>query len=106
MLDKFCRELGPTSVEKRYLKKYVSYAHGKNIFCCVHLQKSGLRIWLKLNYSRLENPPDYVRDVSNIGHWGTGDVEVRIDTLQKLETSTPFIRQSFEENKQTHRQPS
>jgi len=105
-LDKFCRELDPTSVEKRYLKKYVSYAHGKGIFCCVHLQKSGLRIWLKLNYSRLENPPDYVRDVSNIGHWGNGDVEVRIDTIQKLETSTPFIRQSFEENKQTHRQPS
>jgi len=98
-VDKFCRELDPTTVQRKYLKKYISYMHGKNIFCCVHLQKSGLLIWLKLNYSRLENPPDYVRDVSNIGHWGVGDVEIGMDSLEKLQISKSFIRQSFEENK-------
>ncbi|MCX7732048.1 MAG: DUF5655 domain-containing protein [candidate division WOR-3 bacterium] len=99
MLDKFCRELDPSNVQRKYLAKYVSYMHGKAIFCCVHIQKSGLRIWLKLNYSQLENPPDYVRDVSNIGHWGVGDVEIGIDNLEKLHNSKSFIRQSFEENK-------
>jgi len=98
-VDKFCRELDPTTVKRKYLAKYVSYIHGKAIFCCVHLQKSGLRIWLKLNYSRLENLPDYVRNVSNIGHWGVGDVEIGIDNLEKLKISNSFIRQSFEENK-------
>jgi hypothetical protein len=98
-VDKFCRELDPTTVQKKYLAKYVSYMHGKATFCCVHLQKSGLRIWLKLNYSRLENPPDYVRDVSNIGHWGVGNVEIRIDSLKKLQIAKTLIRQSFEENK-------
>lgn len=98
-VDKFCRELGPTTVQRKYLAKYVSYMHGKTIFCCVHLQKSGLRIWLKLDYSHLENPPDYVRDVSNIGHWGVGDVEIGIDSLEKLQISKFLIRQSFEENK-------
>jgi predicted transport protein len=98
-IDKFCRELDPTTVQRRYLAKYVSYVHGKVIFCCVHLQKSGLRIWLKLHYSSLENPPDYVRDVSNIGHWGVGEVEIGIDNLEKLQISKLFIRQSFEENK-------
>jgi len=97
-LDKFCRELDPTVVQRKYLAKYVSYMHGK-AFCCVHLQKSGLRIWLKLNYSRLEKPPDYVRDVSNLGHWGVGDVEIRMDSLEKLQITKPFIRQSYEENK-------
>jgi predicted transport protein len=98
-VDKFCRELDPTTVQKKYLKKYISYMHDKNIFCCVHIQKSGLRIWLKLNYSRLENPPDYVRDVSNIGHWGVGDVEIGIDNLEKIQIAKSFIKQSFEENK-------
>lgn len=98
-VDKFCRELDPTTVQRKYLAKYVSYMHGKAIFCCVHLQKSGLRIWLKLNYSRIENPPDYVRDVSNIGHWGVGDVEIGIDSLEKLQVAKSFIRQSFERNK-------
>lgn len=99
IIDKFCRELGPTNVQKRHLAKYITYMYGKVIFCCVHVQKSGLRIWLKLNYSRLENPPNYVRDVSNIGHWGVGDVELGIDSLEKLQVAKSFIRQSFEENK-------
>jgi len=98
-VDKFCRELDPTIIQKKYLAKYVSYMHAKATFCCVHLHKSGLLIWLKLIYSRLENPPDYVRDVSNIGHWGVGNVEIRIDSLEKLQIAKTFIKQSFEENK-------
>jgi predicted transport protein len=98
-IDKFCRELDPSRVQRKHLSKYISYIHGKAIFCCVHLQKSGLRIWVKLNYSRLENPPDFVRDVSKIGHWGVGDVEIGVDSLEKLQISKSFIRQSFEENK-------
>lgn len=98
-VDKLCRELAPGIVQKRHRAKYVSYMYGKAIFCCVHLQKGGLRIWVKLNYSRLENPPDYARDVSNIGHWGVGDVEIRIDSLEQLHIPKSLIRQSFDENK-------
>jgi len=98
-VDKLCKELAPGNIQKKHLAKYIGYSHGKAIFCCVHLQKSGLRIWLKLNYSRLEGPPDYVRDVSKIGHWGVGDVEVGIDSFEKLQNSKSLIRQSFEKNK-------
>lgn len=98
-IDKFCRELDPGTIQRKYLAKYVSYMYGKAIFCCVHLQKSGLRIWLKLKYLTLESPPHYVRDVSNIGHWGVGDVEIGIDSLEKLQAAKSLIRKSFEENK-------
>ena len=98
-IDKFCRELDPTAVRRKYLAKYVRYTHGKNIFCCVHLQKSGLRVWLKLNYSDLESPPEYVRDVSNIGHWGVGDVELAIDSIQRFQSAKGLIQKSFEENR-------
>jgi hypothetical protein len=98
-VDKFCRELELTAVQTKYLKKYVSYVHGKVIFCCVHLQKSGLRVWVKLDYPGLENPPAYVRDVSNIGHWGVGNVEIVVDSLEKLQMSKSLIRRSFETTK-------
>lgn len=98
-IDKFCRELDPIAVQRKYLAKYVRYTHGKNIFCCVHLQKSGLRAWLKLNYSDLESPPEYVRDVSNIGHWGVGDVELTIDSLDRFQNAKVLIQKSFEKNK-------
>lgn len=97
-VDKFCRELDPGNIQKKHLAMYVSYLHGKAIFCCVHLQKSGLRIWLKLNYSRVENSPEYVRDVSKLGHYGVGDVEIGIDSLEKLQIANSLIRKSFEEN--------
>lgn len=95
-IDKYCMELGPGNVERRYLAKYVGYVHGKSIFCSVHILKSGLRVWLKLNYSEIENPPDYVRDVSSIGHWGVGNVEAGIDSLDKLEATKGLIKRSFE----------
>jgi predicted transport protein/predicted type IV restriction endonuclease len=98
-VDKFCRELNQNIVQRKYLAKYVKYMHGKAIFCCVHLSKSGLRIWLKLNYSLLESPPDYVRDVSHIGHWGVGDVEIGINSLEKLQIAKSLIKRSFDENK-------
>jgi predicted transport protein len=98
-IDKFCREFDPTEVQRKYLAKYIRYTHGKNIFCCVHLQKSGLRVWLKLKYSDLESPSEYVRDVSNIGHWGVGDVEVTIDSLERFQRAKVLIQKSFEENK-------
>ena len=98
-MDRFCFELDPNQVQRKYLAKYVRYSHGKNIFCCVHLQRSGLRTWLKLNYSDLDTPPDHVRDVSRVGHWGVGDVELAIDNVDKLEDAKVLIRRSFEENR-------
>lgn len=95
-IDQLCKELDPINVAKRYLVKYIGYSCNKNIFCCVHLRKSGLRVWLKLKYKELESPPDFIRDVSNIGHWGVGDVEMAIDTLDKLEEGKIFIQKSFE----------
>jgi hypothetical protein len=97
--DKFCRELDPRGVQREALKHYIKYTHGNNIFCCVHIHKSGLRVWLKLNYSDLESPAEYVRDVSNIGHWGVGDVELTIDSLERFQNAKNLIQKSFEENK-------
>lgn len=94
-IDKFCRELEPGAIEKKYLAKYVRYSHGKNIFCCVCVYNSGLRVWLKLNYSDLESPPRYARNVSNIGHWGVGDVEFAIDSLDRLQDVKRLIIKSF-----------
>jgi len=98
-LDKFCRELDPTNVQKRYHAKYVAYAYQKSTFCSVHIQKSGLRVWLKLDYARLENPSDYVRNVSTVGHWGLGNVELAINSFERLQETKTLIRQSFEENR-------
>ena len=95
-LDKFCRELDPANVQRKYLKNYIRYSYDKHIFCSVCLWKSGLSIWVKLNYSDLENPPEYVRDVSNLGHWGVGDVELAIDSLERFQDAKSLVQKSFD----------
>ncbi|MBU7017133.1 MAG: type I restriction enzyme HsdR N-terminal domain-containing protein [Theionarchaea archaeon] len=98
-IDKFCRELDPLNVKRKFLKTYVRYSHEKNIFCCVHILKSALRVWIKVKYTDLDRPPEYVRDVTNTGHYGVGDVELGIDSLEKFQNSRVYIQRSFEENK-------
>jgi predicted transport protein len=56
-------------------------------------------VWLKLKYARLENPPTFARDVSHIGHWGVGDVELAIRSVENLGSALPLIQQSYDENK-------
>lgn len=97
-VDKFCRDLDPINVVKAYRAKTVNYSLYKDIFCCVHVMKSGLRIWVKLEYSDIYEPPEYIRDVSDIGHWGVGDVELAIDSIEKFQTVKSYIQRSFERN--------
>jgi len=97
-IDKFCRELDLSRVQRNYLAKYVKYGCGKNIFCCVHVYNTGLRVWLKLRFSDLESPPNFVRDVSSIGHWGVGNVELTINSIERFQRAKVLIQKSFEKN--------
>ena len=95
-IDRLCLSLAHGAVERRYTAKTVNYHHSKHIYCSVHILQSGLRVWLKLKYNRLENPPSFARDVSNIGHWGVGNLELRITKLADLDEAEALIRQSLE----------
>ena len=68
VIDQICREFAPANVTKRYLVKYVAYSHNKKNFCCVSSEKWASCL-AKLKYTELKSPPDFIRDVSNIGHW-------------------------------------
>ncbi len=95
-VDRLCLSLGSDDITKRYLAKCIAYHRGKRGFCSIHIQKSGLRVWLQLKYSRVPNPPAFSRDVSNVAHWGSGNFELAISGLPQLEQAAPLIRDSFE----------
>lgn len=95
-VDRLCLSLLPSGISRRYLAKSINYEHGKRCFCSVHVLQGCLRVWLQLKYGRIDNPPTFARDVSNIGHWGTGDLELRISNHTELEETGELIRRSFE----------
>lgn len=95
-IDRLCTSFAPSHVLKRFLAKSVNYDHDARCFCGVHILQGGLRVWLLLKYGQIDNPPAFARDVSSIGHWGTGDVELRISNRAELDEATGLIRTSFE----------
>lgn len=81
---------------RAYKAKYISWSLDKAIFCCAHLQQGGLRVWVKTETKVLDASASFARDVSKIGHWGVGDVELTINSLDRLRGAEVFIRKSFE----------
>lgn len=60
-------------------KFYIGLISDKSNFCQIHGQKSGLKIWLNLDAKDLSELASLnVRDVSNIGHWGMGNIECAV----------------------------
>lgn len=95
-IDRFCLSLKPGEIDRRFVKWTINYSFANAIFCCVELQKGGIRVCLKLKYSHLENPPSFARDVSQIGHLGVGDLQLAISNMAQFEDATPLIRKSLE----------
>ncbi len=95
-LDRICQDLAPGRITRAYKTKYVSWALEKAIFCCAHLQQGGLHVWVKTNPKALDPSVTFARDVSKIGHWGVGEVELAIDSLERLREAGRFVRESFD----------
>jgi predicted transport protein len=77
-------------------KIYVSYKHGKN-FCEVQIQANRLKIWLDIPHAELDDPNKISRDVSKIGHHGTGAAEINLSNLSELELVMYLIEQSYKQ---------
>ena len=84
-------------VQIKVLKHYIAFKRIKNFACVeVHPQTGKLLVYLKVEPSSTELEKGFIRDVSNIGHYGTGDLEVSIFTLEDLDKAKQFILKSYE----------
>lgn len=95
-LDRMCQDLAPGRIARAYKAKHIDWSLDKAVFCCAHVLQSGLRVWVKTDPNALDASLSFARDVSKIGHWGVGDVELAIDSLQCLRQVDGFIRASLE----------
>ncbi|WP_084473406.1 DUF262 and DUF1524 domain-containing protein [Deinococcus ficus] len=73
-------------VTERPLAAYIGYKVGTN-FCDMLPQPSlnAVKCWLNLPYPALDDPTGRARDISQIGHYGNGDVEVTVRPGDDLE---------------------
>lgn len=76
---------------------YLGYRRIKNFACVLlHPQAGELVVILKVNPDDVELEEGFTRDVREIGHFGTGDLEVRISSPADLERAKPLIERSYD----------
>ncbi len=95
-IERFCHSFAPGAIQKQCLRRYVNFLRGREIFCSMVVWKNKISVYLKLKYSRLAEAPRFARDVSHVGHWGIGDLELSINSLSQFEEAKELIRRSFE----------
>ncbi len=95
-LKAFIMALGD-DVQMKPLKFYFAFKRFKNFACVeIHPQTGQLLVYVKVNPDEIELESGFTRDVRNIGHFGTGDLEIRIGTENDFERAKPFLVQSYE----------
>lgn len=92
----FLHALGDDVQEKR-LSLYIAFKRLKN-FVCIETRKDKLMLYLKVDPSTVALENGFSRDVRNIGHWGTGDLELSIRSREDFEKAKPLLIRSYGDN--------
>lgn len=76
---------------------YVAFRRLKN-FACVELrnQLGKLLIYLRIDPDKVNIEPCFTRNVRGIGHFGTGDLEVTIQSMADLEKAKPLFDAAYQ----------
>jgi len=83
-------------VSEEFLKYYVAFKAETN-FVDVIPQAKRLRLTLNIAFAEINDPKGFCRDITNIGQWGNGDVEVGLASQDELPYVMGLVRQSFEQ---------
>ncbi|MGU3628569.1 DUF5655 domain-containing protein [Comamonas sp. C24C] len=83
-------------VAEKQLKLYVAFRKLKN-FASVVMYPNKMLVMLKLNPDTVAQEEGFSRDVRQIGHWGTGDLELCLRNTQDLERAKPLLERAYQE---------
>lgn len=84
-------------ITENQLKYYVAFKKIKNIVC-VEIMKNHLTLSLKLDSNTIDYEDGFTRDISKIGHYGTGDVEITIKNRKDYEKAKALLDRAYNEN--------
>lgn len=82
-------------VSEEFMKLYVAYKAETN-FVDVVPQAKRLRLSINMAFAEINDPKGLCKDVTNLGRWGNGDVEVSLQSLDDLPYVMSLVRQSYE----------
>jgi predicted transport protein len=84
-------------VEETRTKRYAAFRRIKNFVCVVlRAHSEQLLVYVKVDPKSVRLQEGFLRDVSDVGHWGTGDVEISVRSMDDFEQAKPLLLKSYE----------
>ncbi|GAA7757166.1 DUF262 and DUF1524 domain-containing protein [Helicobacter pylori] len=91
---------GIKALDKRIIENfnqdYISYKFSKNFVDIVPLKNGGLKLYLNMKFNELQDEKNLARDMTNKGHLGNGDIEVKLEEKENIPYCLGLIKQALE----------
>ncbi|WP_120886110.1 DUF262 and DUF1524 domain-containing protein [Helicobacter pylori] len=82
-------------ITEKFNQEYISYMFDKNFVDIVPL-KNGLKLYLNMPFNELQDEKNLARDMTNKGHLGNGEIEVKLETKENIPYCLGLIKQALE----------
>lgn len=94
ILSKEIKALDEKIVEN-FNQDYISYKFSKN-FVDIVVQTKDLELYLNMKFNELQDEKNLARDMTNKGHLGNGNIEVKLETKEDIPYCLGLIKQALE----------
>ncbi len=82
-------------IAEKFMKPYIAYKFKTN-FVDIVVQNKDLKLYLNMPFNELQDEKNLARDMTNSGHLGNGDVEVKLETKENIPYCLGLIKQALE----------
>lgn len=97
VFDEFSKQVKAIDpcVSEEFLKLYVAFKAETN-FVDVVPQAKRLRLSLNMPFPEIDDPRGLCKDVTNLGRWGNGDIEVGLSSIEEIPHVMALVQQAFD----------
>ncbi len=82
-------------ITEKFNQEYISYMFDTN-FVDIVVQTKDLKLYLNMPFNELQDEKNLARDMTNKGHLGNGDIEVKLETKENIPYCLGLIKQALE----------
>ncbi len=82
-------------ITEKFNQDYISYMFDKN-FVDIVVQNKDLKLYLNMEFNELQDEKNLARDMTNKGHLGNGDIEIKLETKEDIPYCLGLIKQALE----------
>jgi predicted transport protein len=84
-------------VQFKKLRVYHAFKRIRN-FACVEVfhGDNKLAVYARIDPNTVQLEQGFTRNVSKIGHWGTGDLEITLKSPADLRRAAPLLERAYE----------